>query len=167
MNCPQGMGEEMWSVSRGGSSWKVSRVKVPKMTFVIGYTGIKARTGPLVEKVRKFKEHNRFASDIIDEIGGVTMDGMRNMENNDVVGLGEMMTRDHKLLSILGVSCNELNKLVNASLCYSYGAKLTGSGGGGSMVALTDRPDKVCETILMHGGLPFVVRTGEPGVRNE
>ena len=167
LNCPEGMGEDIWSVSRGGSSWKVSRVKVPKMTFVIGYTGIKARTGPLVEKVRKFKEHNRFASDIIDEIGGVTMDGMRNMENNDVVGLGEMMTRDHKLLSILGVSCNELNKLVNASLCYSYGAKLTGSGGGGSMVALTDRPDKVCETILMHGGLPFVVRTGEPGVRNE
>ena len=77
------------------------------------------------------------------------------------------MTRDHKLLSILGVSCNELNKLVNASLHYSYGAKLTGSGGGGSMVALTDEPDKVCETIILHGGLPFVVETNVPGVELE
>ena len=77
------------------------------------------------------------------------------------------MTRNHKLLSILGVSCNELNKLVNASLPYSYGAKLTGSGGGGSMIALTDHPEEVCEAIRLRGGTPIVVRTGEEGVRLE
>jgi mevalonate kinase len=77
------------------------------------------------------------------------------------------MTADHKLLSILGVSCKELNKLVNASLPYSYGAKLTGSGGGGCMVALTDEPDKVCEAIIDHGGVPYVVQTGVEGARVE
>ncbi|MBO4552174.1 MAG: mevalonate kinase [Candidatus Methanomethylophilaceae archaeon] len=167
INCPESLGKEVWSVSKNGNTWNISEVKVPKMTFVIGYTGVKARTGPLVEKVRKYKEHNRFAADIVDEIGRITVDGMESMARGNVKELGDIMTKNHKLLSILGVSCNELNKLVNASLKYSYGAKLTGSGGGGSMVALTDEPEKVCNTILLHGGLPFVVETDVPGVTIE
>ena len=167
INCPDSIGKEVWAVSKGGNSWRLSEVAFPDMTFVVGYTGIKARTGPLVEKVRKYKEHNRFASDIVDEIGKITLDGVDAMAHGNLEELGDIMTQDHKLLSILGVSCNELNKLVKASLDYSYGAKLTGSGGGGSMIALTDEPKKVCEAILLHGGLPFIVKTGVPGVTVE
>ena len=167
INCSESVGKEIWSVSKGDNGWRISEVAVPKMTFVVGYTGVRARTGPLVEKVRKYKEHNRFASDIVDEIGKITLDGVDAMSRGNVEELGSIMTQDHKLLSILGVSCNELNKLVNASLKYSYGAKLTGSGGGGSMIALTDEPEKVCNTIILHGGLPFVVETGVPGVTVE
>ena len=118
----------------------------------------------MVEKVRKYKEHNRFASDVIDEIEMVTMQGIDDMRNDDVVSLGKNMTANHKLLSILGVSCNELNKLVNAAERHSYGAKLTGSGGGGCMIALTDRPEIVCEDIRLHGGIPYTVKTGVDGV---
>lgn len=164
VNCPDGIGRPLWNISKGGNSWTVSDVPIPKMTFVVGYTGIKAATGPLVEKVRKYKESNRFASDIIDEIGDLTLEGMAAVSRNDKEHLGELMTRDHKLLSILGVSCRELNRLVDASLEYSYGAKLTGSGGGGSMVALTDEPEKVCRAISLRGGEPFVVSTGVPGM---
>jgi hypothetical protein len=32
------------------------------------------------------------------------------------------------------------------------------------MIALTDRPEKVCETIRLHGGNPMIVKTGVPGV---
>ena len=167
LNCPVGIGRELWRISKNDRSWNVSEFDVPEMTFVVGHTGIKAPTGPLVEKVRKYKEHNRFASDIIDEIGLVTLQGMNAIRRRDKEDLGDIMTRNHKLLSILGVSCNELNKLVNASLPYSYGAKLTGSGGGGSMIALTDQPEKVCEAISLRGGRPIVVRTGEEGVRLE
>ncbi len=167
LNCPEGIGRKLWTVTKEDRKWDVSEFEVPAMTFVVGHTGIKAPTGPLVEKVRKYKEHNRFASDIIDEIGLVTLLGMNAMRRTDKEDLGELMTRNHKLLSILGVSCNELNKLVNASLPYSYGAKLTGSGGGGSMIALTDEPEKVCEAIRLRGGNPIVVRTGVEGVRIE
>ncbi|MCL2142945.1 MAG: mevalonate kinase, partial [Methanomassiliicoccaceae archaeon] len=124
-------------------------------------------TGPLVEKVRRYREKCTFASDVVDEIGRTTLEGLDALRDGDLVRLGELMTHDHKLLSILGVSCSELNKLVNASLRYSYGAKLTGAGGGGSMIALTDRPEKVCEAITLHGGRPFVVRTGERGATFE
>jgi mevalonate kinase len=163
VNGPKETGDHLWDISMKGNTWSVHDLKIPKMTIVVGHTGIHAATGPLVEKVRRYRKKSGFAADIVDEIGNITIEGMDALNKGDIVRLGRLMTEDHKLLSILGVSCNELNKLVNASLRYSYGAKLTGAGGGGSMIALTDRPEKVCETITMHNGTPFVVRTGERG----
>lgn len=167
LNSPEGVGRHLWDISKGGNKWAVKEIESPDMTFVVGYTGIHAPTGPIVEKVRKFKEHNRFAADIVDEIGLITLLGMNAIRRGDKEDLGNIMTDNHKLLSILGVSCKELNKLVNASLPHSYGAKLTGSGGGGSMIALTDKPDAVCEAIRLHGGVPMVVHTEPEGVRVE
>ncbi|MDR0791238.1 MAG: mevalonate kinase [Methanomassiliicoccaceae archaeon] len=167
VNGPEDAGVHLWNITMNDNTWSVRDIPIPDMTLVVGYTGLHAPTGPLVEKVRRYKSKCRFANDIVNEIGHTTVEGMRALKNKDLVGLGKLMTDDHKLLSILGVSCNELNKLVNASLRYSYGAKLTGAGGGGSMIALTDTPDKVCESISLHGGAPFVVRTGEPGARIE
>ena len=158
---------ELWTISRGERTWRVSDIDVPDLSFVIGNTGIKAPTGPQVEKIRRFKQKNGFANDIIEEMGNVTLEGFNALKNNDKERLGRLMTHDHKLLSILGVSCNELNKLVNASLPYSYGAKLTGSGGGGCMVALTDQPEKVAKIIEARGGTPIIVNSGSEGVRME
>jgi mevalonate kinase len=118
-----------------------------------------------VEKVRKYRDSNTFAAEIVDEIANITLEGMERMKQDDRVGLGSLMTKNHKLLSILGVSCPQLNKLVECSLPYSYGAKLTGSGGGGCMIALTDHPDKVARAITLHGGTPYIVNTGVPGVQ--
>lgn len=167
VNIPGTEDRHLWTISRDRRTWNVSEVTAPEMTFVIGHTGIKAPTGPLVSKVRRYVEKSHFASDIIDEIESVTLQGYRALGANDTEELGRMMTRDHKLLSILGVSCRELNKLVHVSLPYSYGAKLTGSGGGGCMVALTDRPEKVAEAIAARGGTPYIVQTGVDGARME
>ncbi|MCL2607031.1 MAG: mevalonate kinase [Methanomassiliicoccaceae archaeon] len=167
LNGPEESGEHLWDITMNENTWSVRNVKIPKMTMVIGYTGLHAATGPLVEKVRRYKDKCKFASDIVDEIGQTTLEGMDALRKGDIAELGDLMTKDHKLLSILGVSCNELNKLVNASLRHSYGAKLTGAGGGGSMIALTDEPEKVCEAISLRGGTPFIVKTGEPGARVE
>lgn len=167
LNCPKSMGKYIWTAEKGRNKWDIFEIQIPKMTFVVGYTGIKAHTGQLVEKVRNYKKHSKFATDIVNEIGDVTFEGMDCISKYDVTGLGRAMTQNHKLLSILGVSCRELDKLVSASLKYSYGAKLTGSGGGGSMIALTDKPDKVCETIRLHGGTPFIIKTDVPGVTLE
>ena len=165
LNIPYKQEDFLWRIEKGEHAWDVSRVHVPKMTFVIGNTGIRAPTGPLVEKVRKYRDSNTFAAEIVDEIANITLEGMERMKQDDRVGLGSLMTKNHKLLSILGVSCPQLNKLVECSLPYSYGAKLTGSGGGGCMIALTDHPDKVARAITLHGGTPYIVNTGVPGVQ--
>ncbi|MCQ2079033.1 MAG: mevalonate kinase [archaeon] len=165
LNIPYSNEDFLWRIEKNTHAWDISKVKVPKMTFVIGNTGIRAPTGPLVEKVRKYKDSNTFAASIVEEIGEVTLEGMDAMKRDDRVRLGSLMTADHKLLSILGVSCPQLNKLVECSLPYSYGAKLTGSGGGGCMIALTDHPEKVARAIKLHGGTPYIVNTDVEGVK--
>lgn len=157
----------LWHIERDVRQWYVHHCQVPDLTFVIGFTGVRAPTGPLVAKVKRYVDRTRFAMEVVDEIGTITEEGARRLRDRDVVALGGLMTRDHNLLTILGVSSPELQRLVDATLPYSYGAKLTGAGGGGSMIALTDRPEKVVEAIQRRGGTPYVVRTGVDGVRVE
>ena len=153
----------LWEMSLDRRRWCVHDLKVPRMTLVIGFTGKSAPTGPLVAKVKRYVDHCTFARDIIEEIGQLTDDGVEQLKKGDIEALGRNMTRDHKLLGILGVSTRELDKLVAAVLPHSYGAKLTGAGGGGSMVALTDRPETVVDIIRSKGGRPFTAETGVPG----
>lgn len=164
LNVPYRKKDFLWHIEKGDHAWDVSRFSVPEMTFVIGNTGIKAPTGPQVEKVRKARDESRFYYDIIEEIGQLTLDGMDCIKRDDRVELGTLMSYNHRLLGILGVSCPELDSLVEAALPTSYGAKLTGSGGGGCMVALTDKPEETAEAIRNAGGTPYIVKTGVPGV---
>jgi len=157
----------IWTFRKAEKRWCVHDLQVPTMTLVVGYTGINGATGPLLSKVKAYYDKSGFAREIIDDMEQITLDGEEALRKGDLEGLGRLMTRNHKMLSILGVSCNELNKLVNAALPYSYGAKLTGAGGGGSMIALTDRPDEVCKAIIRRGGIPHRVLTGVPGVKIE
>jgi mevalonate kinase len=157
----------LWKMSTGAMEWYVHHIAVPEMTFVVGYTGIHASTGPLVEGVRRLVEKKAWAQQVVEEIGSLSMEGSRALRGRDLVALGNLMNENQELLSLLGVSCPELDKLIQASLPYAYGAKLTGAGGGGSMLALTDRAERVCEIIERSGGQPIVVSIGEQGVRIE
>jgi mevalonate kinase len=157
----------IWELAKDIRHWDIHHCDVPQLNLVVGFTGISAATGPLVAKVKRFADKSKFAREIIEEIGQLTIEGREALRRNDAVKLGSLMTRDQKLLAILGVSCQALDDLIYASLPYSYGAKLTGAGGGGSMIALTDRPDQVAEIIRGKGGYPIKVRTGAPGVKLE
>lgn len=157
----------LWEIARDTRRWFIHDCAVPKMTLVVGFTGNKAPTGPLVAKVKRYADRNGFAREIIDEIGELTLEGLRRMKAGDLEALGRLMSKDHNLLTILGVSTPSLQRLVDAAMPHSYGAKLTGAGGGGSMIALTDEPEKVAAAIRERGGMPFIVRTGVEGVRAE
>lgn len=155
----------LWESSKNDKSWFIHDLKVPEMGMVIGYTGIRKPTGPMVAKVAAYCKRTKFACEIVDEIGDITLEGAEALNHNDIEKLGRLMTKNHKLLAILGVSSPELQKLVDAALPYSYGAKLTGGGGGGSMIALTDKPEKVYRAIELRGGIPYIVRTGVDGIK--
>jgi mevalonate kinase len=157
----------LWHVERGGAEWYIHRVAVPKLTIVVGFTGIKGNTGELVAKVRRFWEANNFAKETVTDIGRLTMEGVKAIEAGDKERIGQLMDRNHQMLAILGVNHDQLQRLVDAARPHSYGAKLTGAGGGGSMIALTDEPDKVSRAIEAAGGKPFIAEIGAPGVRRD
>ena len=80
---------------------------------------------------------------MIDELGKVAYNGKKAIRENNPIRLGSLMTRAHCLLSELSVSNEKLNKLVNVSLdSGALGAKLTGGGRGGSMIALCSTKDE-------------------------
>jgi len=162
------LGEDhLWSMTMDKRTWHIHHLRVPEMTIVVGYTGIHAPTGPLVDMVKDKVSENRWAREAIDRIGEISLEGMSALRNDDLSSLGELMNEDHSLLSKLGVSCPELDSLVKVARPLSYGAKLTGAGGGGSMIALTDDPDAVSEAIREKGGEPIIVHTGVQGVTVE
>ena len=73
-------------------------------------------------------------------LGGLTDTGTTALLAKDLVGLGAAMNRAHDLLSELGVSTEQLDSLCEAArVSGAYGAKLTGAGGGGAVIAIAPR----------------------------
>ncbi|MGI0148007.1 MAG: mevalonate kinase [Thermoplasmata archaeon] len=154
----------LWSIQRNRRRWFLHRQVLPELDFVIGNTGISAATGPLVAKVKDRVDRDPRAAEAIREIGQITLDGLHALQRKDLVTAGRLMDRNHAILTDLGVGHAALDRLVEAARPSSFGAKLTGAGGGGSIVALTDRPTKTADAIRAAGGKAFVVRPESVGV---
>jgi mevalonate kinase len=153
----------LWSIEKMGTTWHIHHISPPDLELVIGYTRKPSITAIQVDKVRNFYQRSGFARETVEEIGELTFDGLKALRSKDVVELGSLMDRNHSLLSILGVTSKEIDKLRVAAAPFSYGTKLTGAGGGGSILALTDEPEKVSDAIKKRGGVPYVARLSKQG----
>ncbi len=153
----------LWSISKDRNTWHVHHVPLPPMELVIGYTKTPSVTTAMVTKVRDYYQRSGFARETIDEIGQLTMEGLSALKRGDLVEVGSLMDRNQALLSILGISTKELKKLLDAAAPHSFGVKITGAGGGGSMIALTDRPELVEKAISRMGGVPYRMRPSTTG----
>src|SRR2546430_8352981 len=160
---PKPQGDLLWTIERDARRWYLYRTNLPPLDFVIGNTGISAATGPLVANVKERVEHDRKAAEAVREIGRITLDGLEALRRNDLVAAGRLMDRNHALLTVLGVGHPMLDRLVQAARRTSYGAKLTGAGGGGSIVALSDRPAGPVDANRAAGGNGVGVRAGPVG----
>lgn len=117
--------------------------------LVVGDTGITGQTKEAVASIAKKLEHDdkHLVELAIDDLGELARNGRFFLENNEPIKLGLTMTRIHQLLANLDVSSPELNKLVSTALSnHALGAKLTGGGRGGCMIALAE-DKKSAETI--------------------
>jgi len=157
--------DHLWSITKGDTTWNIHHIEPPELSLVVGYTRRPSITPIQVNKVRSYYDRSGFARETIDEIGDLVEDGYRALRDKDIVKLGELMDRNHSLLTILGVTSKELDKLREAAGPLSFGTKLTGAGGGGSMIALTEKPDEVSAAIKKRGGIPFMVKTSRTGTR--
>jgi mevalonate kinase len=155
----------LWHIKKADKEWFIHHLETPQMTFVIGNTNERSGTKEMVGKVRRYYEKSGLARELIAEIGVITMDGAKALQKGDKLELGRLMTLCHKRLASLGASSAKLDKLVDACRSHSYGAKLTGKGGGGCMVALTDKPKECCNAIKKAGGVPLVVTPAIKGAR--
>jgi len=122
---------------------------VPALPFVIGYDGGAGDTGKLVAGVRALKDEYEFAADTVETVGDIVRQGEQVLADGDLEELGELMDFNHGLLSALGVSARSLDEMVWAAReSGALGAKLTGAGGGGCIVALDETEET--ETALKY-----------------
>jgi mevalonate kinase len=102
--------------------------------------------------------------------GEITQRAVEALKRGDFAALGELMNINQALLSAVGVSNEALERLIHAARnAGALGAKLTGGGGGGCMIALASR-DKlrgIAEAIEKAGGAAFTARKTDEGVRIE
>lgn len=118
---------------------------------VIGYTATRGNTGKLVEGVRKKRElYPEIINPVIDSIESVVEEAKDAIISNDKRRIIELMNINHGLLDALGVNTRELSNMVytarNAGKC---GSKITGAGGGGSIIAYCpDGTEEVISAIM-------------------
>jgi mevalonate kinase len=118
------------------------RTEAPDLPFVIGYDGGAGDTGALVAGVRKLREEYDFAADTVTAIGDIVRRGEQALAEGDLEEVGQLMNFNHGLLEALGVSSRSLDTMVWAARdADALGAKLTGAGGGGCIVALDQTPE--------------------------
>ncbi len=129
---------------REGSSYHMERMKLKKLVeIVMGNTGLVSDTKAVVGAVkeRKEKDPERYAS-IFKDAERLVHDARKQLEAFHLEEVGYYMDQNHTLLQQIGVSCSELDLLVDiARNNGALGAKLTGTGRGGYMVALTPGKD--------------------------
>jgi mevalonate kinase len=111
-----------------------------RLSLVIADTGVVSSTRKVVGDVRR-----RWSADteryegLFDEIGAVARLAKSAIERGDPKAVGRLMDENHELLMTLGVSSPELDTLVKAAeRAGALGAKMSGAGWGGNMLALVE-----------------------------
>lgn len=107
--------------------------------IVIADSGVEGSTREAVAEVRRQYEASPERTGVLlDTLGEITTGAVGDLGTGDVAALGEKMTGAHHVLVELGVSDDRLDALTVAALdAGAAGAKLTGGGRGGCVIALT------------------------------
>jgi mevalonate kinase len=140
----------------------LKKISIQPLRVIVGPSGAPRSTAAMVERVAQAT--NGSVDDTrLRELGSLTDSGTASLLAGNLEALGRDMNRAHELLGGLGVSTPLLDALCDvARKLGAYGAKLTGAGGGGSVIAIAPR-DKEADilaawkTASVHG---FVATIG-------
>jgi mevalonate kinase len=148
-----------------GKPVEMLRVGAP-FTVVIGATGVPAPTRESVGDVRRLLESSRAkVESVFDEIGEMAREARTRIEDGNWQQLGILMDQNQALLEQLGVSAPELDRLISAARSAgALGAKLSGGGRGGNMIALVPEgaAKEIAEALTSAGSPRVIVTLVEP-----
>ena len=130
-------------------------------TIVIGDTGVSAPTKESVGDVRKLWEADKTKwESLFDKVGELVKEARNSIESGKTKELGMLMNQNHTVLQELTVSSPELDKLVSAArTAGALGAKLSGGGRGGNMIALVEpsQAEAVAQSLLDAGAKNTII----------
>jgi mevalonate kinase len=130
--------------------------------FLIADSGIQASTGEIVRGVRERRDLNPEKYDnLFGEIDALTGQALQSLTVGDLEMTGRWITENHSLLQKMDVSSPELDRLVDAALkAGAFGAKLSGAGCGGNIIALIPSSQReMIEQSLLSAGAIRIIQT--------
>lgn len=141
----------------------IETLEMPRpFTILIGDTGIASPTAAAVGDVRRAWQADPMAYEgIFEAIGQIARSGRTAIETGQIDSLGLLMDENQELLKKLEVSSPELEALVDvARQAGAVGAKLSGGGRGGNMIALVSNQNasRVAQA-LQEAGAKKVIQT--------
>ena len=111
----------------------------PNFQLVIANSDIEHSTESMVSKVKEFENQNK---DKFYELSSLESklvnDVLKLIKENKIKQIGEKVNLNQKFLEEIGISNEKLEDMIKIGQTSSYGAKITGSGGGGCIFALTN-----------------------------
>ena len=111
----------------------------PNFQLIIVNSNIEHSTQSMVTKVKEFENKNKEEFSRLSSLESkLVEDVLKLVKENKTREIGEKINQNQKYLEILGISNNELTKMIKIGQESSFGAKITGSGGGGCIFVLTD-----------------------------
>lgn len=132
-------------------------------TLVIGDTGIPSPTWRAVGDLRLAWERDPEPYErLFDAAGEIAVRAREAVESGRPLEMGRLMDENHALLQQMGVSCPELDHLVQiARHAGARGAKLSGGGRGGNMIALVepDRAEGISQALRESGAVRTIITT--------
>ncbi|MCB9595421.1 MAG: mevalonate kinase [Sandaracinaceae bacterium] len=139
-------------------------VRAP-LRLVIGDSGESSSTRAMVEQVARQRERDAARFDkSLDAIGTLVSNARLALEAGDAHALGQLMDLNQHLLAAWMLSTTALEDMIGAARAAgAKGAKVTGSGGGGCMIALVESEEvgaKVVDAIEALGFAAFQTEAG-------
>jgi mevalonate kinase len=111
----------------------------PNFQLVITNSNIEHSTQSMVSKVKEFKNKNKEEFSRLSNLESkLVEDVLKLVKENKVKEIGKKMNQNQEYLETIGISNKELIKMIKIGQESSFGAKITGSGGGGCIFALTN-----------------------------
>ncbi len=139
-------------------------------SLVVSYSGINRETRGQIGRVAETKErYPSYFDHLARSVGALSLRAAGLLSDGDGEGLGGLLTMNHAILGMLGVSNHTLDGMVDQMASMgAYGAKLTGGGGGGSVVAVAPKAkEKNLVSGLSEGGFDtFIAKIPAEGVRS-
>jgi hydroxymethylglutaryl-CoA reductase len=133
------------------------------LPIVIGLSGVEGLTLKMVSMVREsWKKNPQLYEKIFKQIDELALEAVEAIQAYDLEKLGYLMNINQGLLNALQVSCWELEEMAEIARKHgALGAKLTGGGGGGAIIALCpDQPEQVIDALKKAGYQAFLTQIG-------
>jgi|GEM_PF-1663484 len=147
---------------------KISRIDfIDSLDLVVADSRVLSDSGEMIKRFRASLEEDLSKLKYLDRINELAVEGLVYLRENNLRDFGKAMNENHEILQNFGVSHPKLDEIVSIFNKYGFGGKLTGAGGGGCAIGVSENPDELIKKLNQEGYSAFITKLNNEGIRLE